>query len=138
MSDIPEDLFYTQYHQWVRIDEEEEIIAVGLTDYAQEFLGDIVFVETPEIDLEIEEGQSCGVIESVKTATDIFAPLNGKILDTNPELSSTPDTINNDPYEDGWLFTMQPDDIEDCEELMSANTYEQMLEEEEEDIDDDY
>ena len=138
MSDIPEDLFYTQYHQWVRIDEEEEIITVGLTDYAQEFLGDIVFVETPEIDLEIEEGQNCGVIESVKTATDIFAPLNGKILDTNPDLPSEPEIINSDPYEKGWLFTMEPEEIEDCEELMSANSYEQILEAEVDDIDDEY
>mgnify|MGYP001610125985 CR=1 FL=1 len=138
MSEIPEELYYTPYHQWIRVDEDEEIITIGLTDYAQEFLGDITFVETPEIDRSIEEGENCGVIESVKTATDIFAPVSGKILDTNPDLGAEPDLINDDPYNAGWLFTMEPDDIEDCEELMTSNSYEQLLEEEVEDIDDDY
>lgn len=136
MSEIPENLYYSQYHQWIKINEDEETVTVGLTGYAQEFLGDIVFIESPEIDADVEEDQACGVIESVKTAADIFAPLAGKILDTNPDLMSDPELINSDPYEGGWLFTMQPEEIENCEELMSSNSYEQFLESEEEEEED--
>lgn len=136
MNKIPENLYYTEHHQWVKINEDDETITVGLTHFAQEFLGDIVFVETPEIDADVEEGHACGVIESVKTAADIFVPLAGKIIDTNPNLVSEPELINSDPYNEGWLFTMLPEEIDCCEELMSSTTYEEMLEGDEDDIED--
>lgn len=132
MTKIPEKLYYSQYHQWIKINEDDETVTIGLTHYAQEFLGDIVFIESPEIDANVEEDQACGVIESVKTAADIFVPLAGKILDTNPNLASEPELINSDPYGEGWLFTMLPEEIDRCEELMSSTSYEEYLESEDE------
>ncbi len=136
MSELPENLYYSQYHQWVKINEDDETVTIGLTHYAQEFLGDIVFIESPEIDADVEQDQACGVIESVKTAADIFVPLEGKILDTNPNLASEPELINSDPYGEGWLFTMLPEEIERCEELMSSTSYEEYLESEDEEEED--
>ena len=120
---IPNDLFYTETHEWVRLND-DGTVSVGITDHAQEQLGGLVFVETPEIDSDVSARDAVAVIESVKAASDIFAPINGKILDTNPALAEEPELVNTSPYEDGWLFSIQPEAATEVEELMDQEGYE--------------
>jgi len=129
MSEIPTDLRYTSSHEWVRL-EEDGTVTVGITDHAQEALGDLVFVEPPEIGTELSQGDACCVIESVKAASDIYMPINGEIIDTNPALTDEPEIINNSAYDDGWIFKIQPADEDDIEQLMDASTYESECEDE--------
>ncbi len=105
MSEIPEELKYSKSHEWVR--EEGELVAVGITDHAQELLGDIVFVELPEVGAGIDAEEECGVIESVKAASDLYAPLAGEIVEVNEALLDAPESINDAPYE-AWIFRMRP------------------------------
>ena len=123
MSEIPTDMHYTKSHEWVRL-EDDGTVTVGISDHAQELLGDIVFVELPEVDAEFAAEDACCVVESVKAASDIYMPITGEIIDTNNALVDEPDLINSSPYDDGWIFRIKPADAEDVEQLMDASTYE--------------
>jgi glycine cleavage system H protein len=123
MSDIPSELHYTKSHEWVRL-EEDGTVTVGISDHAQEALGDLVFVELPEVGSQIGAEEACCVVESVKAASDVYMPITGEIVDTNQQLVDEPETINTSPYDDGWIFKIQPDNADDVEQLMDASTYE--------------
>jgi len=110
-------------HEWVR-ENDDGTLTVGITEFAQEQLGDVVFVETPEVDLECEAEQPVAVVESVKAASDIYAPVAGKIMETNGALADEPELVNSSPYENGWLYQLQPSDATDIENLMDAEGYE--------------
>ena len=122
MSNIPADLQYAATHEWVR-DEGDGNITVGITDHAQEELGDLVFVELPEPEGAIQAGTACAVVESVKAASDIYAPVDGEITGVNEALSDTPELINSDPYGEGWLFTMRLTDAGGMNDLLDADGY---------------
>lgn len=128
MSEIPGDLKYTKSHEWVRIDD-DDLVTVGITDHAQAALGDMVFVETPEIGSEVEAEEACAVVESVKAASDIYAPIGGEIVEANAGLADSPELVNDQPYEDGWIFQMRVGDPEELEGLMDAEAYEAHCEE---------
>jgi glycine cleavage system H protein len=119
--DIPEDLWYTKEHEWVKLD--GGVVTCGITDYAQDSLGDIVFVELPEVDAKIEKGKQAGVVESVKSVSDIFAPVSGRIVEVNNAVEDSPEKVNKSPYGDGWLFKMKVEDESDVEELLNAKEY---------------
>ncbi len=120
---IPNDLFYTESHEWVRLND-DGTVTVGITDHAQEQLGDLVFVETPEIDATVSAKDAVAVVESVKAASDIYAPIHGVILDANTALAEEPELVNSDPYQAGWLFSIQPEQATEVEELMDQEAYE--------------
>ncbi len=122
MSDIPKDLVYTESHEWLE-EQDDGNWRVGITDHAQSQLGELVYVELPEVDAEIGSGDACGVVESVKAASDIYAPITGTIVAVNESLTDEPDLINTDCYGDGWLFDIKPDDSEQLEALLSADDY---------------
>jgi len=121
----PSDRRYSETHEWVKI--EGDIAVVGISDYAQEALGDITFIELPETDVEVSPGDECGVIESVKAASDLNAPLDGTIIEVNEDLEGSPETVNEDPYEAGWIFKMKGVSAEQYEDLMDAADYEATL-----------
>ena len=123
MSEIPTDLRYTTSHEWVRL-EEDGTVTIGITDHAQEALGDIVFVELPEVDSELAQGDASCVVESVKAASDIYMPISGEVIDTNQALVDEPEKINASAYDDGWIFKIKPTDEDDIEQLMDASGYE--------------
>jgi len=129
MSNNPSDLKYTKTHEWLR-DEGDSIYAVGITDHAQGLLGDIVFVELPELDVDVEANEEVVVIESVKTAADAYSPLRGHIMAINESLTSAPETINRDPYGDGWIFKIKVEDATQLDALLNAAEYQQSTEEE--------
>jgi len=120
--DTPDDLRFAATHEWVRV-EEDGTLTVGISHHAQEELGDLVFVETPAIDSEVEAGASVAVVESVKAASDVHAPLEGRIIDANGALSDDPELVNTDPYGAGWLFRLSVADVDEVEQLMSADDY---------------
>lgn len=126
MSNIPEELRYTESHEWVST-EADGNVRVGITDHAQEALGDLVFVELPAVGDQIDQGDSCAVIESVKAASDIYTPLAGEVVAVNEDLENDPGMINNDPYGDGWLFVLEPSDTAELDDLLDAETYAQQL-----------
>lgn len=118
----PSDRRYSETHEWVKI--EGDLAVVGISDYAQESLGDITFIELPEVDHEVAQEEDCGVIESVKAASDLNAPLNGKIVEVNEALDGSPEIVNEDPYEEGWIFKIANFDMAQYEELLDAAEYE--------------
>jgi len=125
---LPEDLLYTESHEWVKVGdstlrEERSQVTIGLTDYAQSQLKDIVYVEIPGIGSEFKKGDSIGVVESVKTVADIYSPITGKVTDTNFSLKDHPQFVNEDPYGKGWLFKMEIQDREELKELLLAKDY---------------
>ena len=123
--DTPKDLFFTKDHEWARV--ENNIVTIGITDFAQSELGDIIFVEFPEIGEMVDVGSSTGTIEAVKTVTDIFSPVKGKIIEINNGIDNSPEVMNTDPYGDGWLMKVELTD-EDCSsELMSPSEYESFV-----------
>ena len=126
MSQIPENLKYTKDHEWVRI-EENGTVVIGITDYAQSSLGDITFVELPESDESFEEGDSFGVVESVKAASDLYMPLSGKVLESNAMLEGNPEAVNSDPYGEAWMVRVQPEDLSELDNLMDAATYAEIV-----------
>lgn len=130
MSNCPNDLKYTQSHEWIRI--EDNIATIGITDHAQSELGDLVYVELPEEGAEFEQGDEAGVVESVKTASDIYAPLSGKVIAINELLEDAPESINNDAYGDGWIFQLELSDLTEVESLLDAEVYEAQIESEDE------
>ena len=123
MSDIPADLKYTASHEWVRQDE-DGLVTVGITDHAQSLLGDLVYVEPPEAGTHVDAGQACAVVESVKAASDVYSPIAGEVVEGNEALADAPELINSDPYGDGWIMRIKPDNPADVEALMDAEAYE--------------
>lgn len=122
MSDIPSDLRYRDSHEWVRLEDDGSVV-VGISDHAQAALGDMVFVELPEPGMSYAQGDACAVIESVKAASDIYAPISGEIIESNPALEDDPAMVNTDPYGDGWLFTINPSEPDEIDGLMNAEEY---------------
>ena len=128
MSDIPEELKYTKSHEW--LSQDEDVITIGITQHAQLLLGDVVFVELPEIGDVIHAGQEFGVIESVKAASDLYAPVSGEVIAINEELEDSPSTVNISPFGDGWLLQVKDVEQNDLDELLSAEEYEKFIAEE--------
>ena len=126
----PDDLRYTKTHEWARR-EDDGTVTVGITDHAQEMLGDLVFVELPEAGRTVTAEEEVAVVESVKAASDIYSPLAGEITDVNAVLSDSPELINNDPYGEGWILRIKPEDEEDWENLLDAEAYQEVAESEE-------
>lgn len=122
MSEIPEELRYLDTHEWAKIDDEGQVV-VGISDHAQDALGDIVFVELPEPDAGVEQGAEIAVIESVKAASDIYAPVAGVVVAVNVALEDAPELVNESPYDDGWLFRIAPRDPDQFDDLLSAAEY---------------
>ncbi|MFP4648361.1 MAG: glycine cleavage system protein GcvH [Halorhodospira sp.] len=129
MSQVPADLKYTRNHEWVRV-EADGIVTVGITDHAQESLGDLVFVEPPEVGTQVQAEEACAVVESVKAASDVYAPISGEVTQGNDDLADNPEAVNNDPYGDGWIFRVQPADTGELDGLLDASAYQQLVEEE--------
>jgi glycine cleavage system H protein len=129
MNNIPQELKYTKTHEWIRI-EEDGSYTIGITDHAQSLLGDMVFIELPEIGDEFEVGEDCAVVESVKAASDIYCPVTGEIIAINEKLDDSPELVNNDPFLDGWLFTVKPADDCDLDNVIEASAYEEIVHEE--------
>jgi glycine cleavage system H protein len=127
MSDVPSDLLYRESHEWVR-QEDDGSVVVGISDHAQAALGDIVFVELPEPGMSYAQGDACAVVESVKAASDIYAPISGEIIEFNTALEDDPSLLNSDPYGDGWLFSMSPSDPDEIDQLMDKAAYTESLE----------
>lgn len=124
--EIRENLYYTKEHEWAALD--GDIVSIGITDYAQSELGDIVFVELPEIGTQVTAEQSFGVIEAVKTVSDLFSPVTGEITEVNNELTDNPALINNSPYEDGWIVKIKITNKDELSNLMDAAGYKAMIE----------
>jgi glycine cleavage system H protein len=128
--EFPEDLKYSKEHEWVLV--EDKVATVGITDYAQEQLGDIVFVEMPAIGDKVSKEDAFGVVESVKAVSDIYAPVSGKVLEVNDDLPDNPEMVNEDPYGDGWMIKIEMNDPEEMQDLMTAAEYEEYVAEEKE------
>jgi len=126
MSKIPEDLRYTKSHEWVRV--EGQTATVGITDHAQAELTDVVYVELPQVGKELKAGEACAVVESVKAASDIYAPLSGRVIEVNTKLEQDPGLVNSDPYGEGWFFKMELTCPEEVSQLLDAQAYAQLIE----------
>ena len=122
MSQTPDDLKYASSHEWARL-EDDGTVTVGISDHAQEALGDVVFVELPEPGSNLAAGDEAGVVESVKAASDIYAPISGEVIAVNQLLEDSPETVNSDPYHDGWFYTLRPEDLAELEKMFSAEDY---------------
>lgn len=122
MNQTPGELKYASSHEWARL-EEDGTVTVGISDHAQEALGDVVFVELPEVGSSLAAGDEAGVVESVKAASDIYAPVAGEVLAVNEQLEDEPETVNGDPYNDGWFFKLQPSDTSELDALLNAEDY---------------
>lgn len=129
MSDIPADLKYSKSHEWARV-EDDGTITIGITDHAQAALGDLVFVETPQVGTSFGAGDAAAVVESVKAASDVYSPLAGEVVAVNDALDDTPETVNADPYNDGWLFRLQPSEPGAVDEMLDADAYGRVVAEE--------
>ena len=126
---LPQDLKYSKEHEWARLS--DNILRVGITDYAQDQLGDIVFVELPEVGSSFSKNQECATIESVKAVSEVYIPASGEILAVNKSLEQSPELVNQDPYGQGWLMDIKPSDASELEELLDKDTYLQLLQGEE-------
>jgi glycine cleavage system H protein len=125
----PDDLKYTAEHEWIRTPGESEgSVRIGITHYAQDALGDIVYVSLPEVGETVEGGAACGELESTKSVSDVYAPISGEVVARNGALDSTPELVNNDPYGDGWLFEVVPSDASALDDLMESDAYQATLE----------
>ncbi|MCH9643232.1 MAG: glycine cleavage system protein GcvH [Gammaproteobacteria bacterium] len=129
MADCPDDLHYTEQHEWVRV-EEGDIAAIGITDFAQSQMGDLVFVELPMIADQVVAGNEAGVVESVKTASDIYSPVTGEVVAINEDLSAQPEIVNEDPYHKGWLFKVKLNDASEIDRLLKVTAYQAITAEE--------
>ena len=129
MSETPDDLRYSRNHEWVRANDDGSV-TIGITDHAQDQLGDLVYVEVPEAGRELEAEEACAVVESVKAASDVYAPLAGVVVEGNEALADTPETINSDPYGEGWIVKLQPSGNIDEVELLTPDAYQELLDEE--------
>ncbi|MGM0477352.1 MAG: glycine cleavage system protein GcvH [Pseudomonadota bacterium] len=128
MSTAPTDRKYTKSHEWVKPND-DGTMTVGITEHAQQLLGDMVFVEVPEVGTRFDVGEDCAVVESVKAASDVYAPIAGEVVEANEGLADTPETVNQDAFGEGWLFRMQPDS-EALGDLMDADAYQALVDEE--------
>lgn len=126
--DYPDELKYTEEHEWVLV--EDDIVTIGITDFAQEQLGDVVFVELPEVGDALEAGKSFGVVESVKAVSDVYAPVTGEVTEVNSDLPDEPELLNNSPYDDGWMIKLKLEDSSELDDLMDAEAYQQFIEKE--------
>lgn len=125
----PDNLKYTEEHEWVRSPGEHEgAVRVGITHYAQDALGDIVYVSLPELGVDVTAGETCGELESTKSVSDVYAPLTGEVVARNEALDATPELVNNDPYGAGWLYEMVPEDPAAVDQLLEATAYTETLE----------
>ncbi len=122
---VPENLKYTKDHEWAKI--EGDVATIGITDYAQGELGDVVFVELPEVGTQLNAGDTFGTIEAVKAVADLYAPLSGEVVEINPELESTPEKVNQDPYGDGWMIKVKISNPSEVDELMDAEKYKELI-----------
>lgn len=122
---IPEDLLYAKEHEWIAI--ENDVAAVGITDYAQSELGDIVFIELPEVGTEVKQMESFGTIEAVKAVNDLYTPVSGKVIEVNTSLEDEPEKINSDPYGNGWMIKIRMSDESELDNLLSASQYKDLI-----------
>ncbi|HFB66913.1 MAG TPA: glycine cleavage system protein GcvH [Aeromonadales bacterium] len=129
MSNIPADLLYSKDHEWARL-EKDGSYTIGITEHAQELLGDMVYIELPEEGVALVAGDEAGVAESVKAASDIFTPLSGEVIAVNEDLEDAPEMVNNTPYDDGWMFRIMPSDESEISEMLSAEEYAEFIENE--------
>ncbi|MGB1854568.1 MAG: glycine cleavage system protein GcvH [Candidatus Thalassarchaeaceae archaeon] len=125
MSEVPSDLRYTAEHEWIRVDGDEAVI--GVTDYAQDALTDVVWVELPEVGMSVGAMESCGSVESVKSVSEIYAPIAGEVTEANESLEDAPEQINQDPYGEGWIWKMSISDAEELEGLLDAAAYSELI-----------
>jgi glycine cleavage system H protein len=130
MSEIPGDLKFLKSHEWARVEDNGQV-TVGISDHAQGLLGDLVYVELPNVGDDVTQGGAAAVVESVKAASDVYSPVSGKVVAVNDALGDKPETINEDAYGEGWIFVVQPDDSEQLNELLSPEQYAEVLDEEE-------
>ena len=128
MNEIPGDLKFKTSHEWVRV-EQDGTVTVGISDHAQDLLGDIVFVELPDIGTQMNAEDEVAIVESVKAASDVYSPISGEIIEVNELLIDSPETINESPYSDGWFYKIQPDDLDEINELLSPEEYGEVCEE---------
>ncbi len=126
MSDLPSELRYAASHEWARV-EEDGTVVVGITDHAQAQLGDVVYVELPDIGQILSAGDEAGVVESVKAASDVYAPISGEVIAINERLDGEPETVNSEPYEDGWFYRLQPADNVELDELLTSDAYAEVV-----------
>jgi len=126
MSEVPGDLKYSEEHEWIRLEDDGSVV-IGITDHAQEALGELVYVEQPESGATLARGDACIVVESVKAASDVYAPISGKLVETNAALVDEPELVNQSPYESGWLVRIEPSAPTELDELMDADAYSQFL-----------
>jgi glycine cleavage system H protein len=126
--EFPEELKYTEEHEWVMV--EDEVVTIGITDFAQDQLGDVVFVELPAVGTIVEAGKPFGVVESVKAVSDVYAPVSGEVVEINEELPDSPETINTSPYDDGWMIKIKLSAPAELAELLDADAYQEFIEEE--------
>ena len=126
MSEVPAGYMYTKEHEWLRLDD-EGAVTVGVTDHAQEALGELVYVEVPESGADFSPGDACAVVESVKAASDIYCPIAGEFVAVNDSLADEPELVNSSPYENGWVFKLKPADVTALEDMMNAEAYERFL-----------
>ena len=127
MSDLPTELRYASSHEWARL-EDDGTVTVGITDHAQEQLGDVVFVELPEEGVVFAAGDEAGVVESVKAASDVYAPVSGEVIAVNEKLDEEPELVNSEPYESGWFYRLQPSSADDYENLLTSDAYAESIE----------
>ncbi|SFW40476.1 glycine cleavage system protein GcvH [Luteibacter sp. UNCMF366Tsu5.1] len=136
MSEIPGDLKFLKSHEWVRVSDDHDsgdggvIVTVGISDHAQSALGDLVYVELPEVGSTVTAGNGVAVVESVKAASDIYAPISGKVVAVNEALSDKPETINEDAFGDGWIFKLKPEDTSELDQLLTPDEYQELIENE--------
>lgn len=130
MSDFPSELRYAASHEWARIEEDGSIV-IGITDHAQAQLGDVVYVELPDIGQILSAGEEAGVVESVKAASDVYAPISGEVIAINEKLEDEPETVNSEPYEDGWFYKLQPADTVELDSLLTSDAYAEVVASEE-------
>lgn len=123
--DFPEEMLYTEEHEWVLV--EDDVASIGITDFAQDSLGDIVFVELPEVGATVEAGKPFGVVESVKAVSDIYSPITGEVVEVNDELPDAPETVNTSPYEDAWMIKVKLADVSELDDLMTADKYKEFI-----------
>lgn len=129
MSLVPEELKYAKSHEWARL-EDDNIVVVGISDHAQESLGDLVFIELPEVEQEVGAGEECAVVESVKAASDVYSPVDGEVIEVNSTVLDRPELVNSDPYGEGWLFKVKVDSASILEHLLTAEEYKSSWDEE--------
>lgn len=129
MSELRSELKYLSSHEWARV-EDDGTVTVGISDHAQDSLGDVVYVETPEVGSSVNSGEEAGVVESVKAASDIFSPISGEVIAINEALEDAPETVNASPYDDGWFYKVKPTDLAELDDALDVDAYKALCDEE--------